>query len=934
MAADGTSIVQVQKSFNRFTSVLTSAACEWFLIFFLLVDALLSYLVKQFALYCELQIPCILCSRIDHVFGTEKPGSFCNLLCGNHRSEISSLISCHIHGKLANGYGMCEECLMSFTTKIKTKSDKHKLLTGTRVCSCCKKPLILKQTPKRVEQLKSPICGMTRPNIPLPRRLAHRGNVRNIKDRFSGSGTSHRLVKCAYNPLSHVGCSELNMTSDHESEFLFSDEDETRSFHGSEVAPKSPGRQMLIRHSSAPTLQLDVDSSAADTHTRPVLGEVWKQPYQRMDPSTFPELISLDEFPPAAVQTEKFEAISLPSQNSNQSAISQLMSLVDDPSLFHVVKSSVEPSQRYSDGTIASDSRSTLPNQHEDILRLMTEKSEASKKIREASKEAATRNPGSNEVSTRNLTSGHPNDASNPIVGGECIEASVFVPEQPIMKKPERHNIDLKLFVADENASTTKVGVSANCPIIPLVQSENDGLQLVDALRPRDFHMLQNPVLMDRTHSPSPESLDGNFVSEIEGEITLDRLKRQVEYDRKRINELYEELEQERSASDIAAHQAMAMITRLQEEKAAVHMEALQYLRMMEEQEEYDMEALQKANDLLADREKEIQDLEAELEFFRLKFPEESLAGTINFEICDWNAANMIAENATTHCAEDKGNVPGTSTSTEVLNGSDAGKPIVENATTYCTEDKGNVPGTSTSTEVLNGNDAGKPVLENATTYCTEDKGNVHGTSTSTEVLNESDAGKPVLENATTYCTEDKGNVPGTSTSTEVVNGSDDEKPVLEKSLWSEYEEEKMFISQSLKSLERKLRHFSSKQGASPYTSDSDYSEEMADGGTTREGALDKEGAQANGQVKESNWSKLKHLSRGGKQSKQQKEIDLVTLGNEISDLNERLESLETDRNFFEHTINTLEAGREGLQFVKEIAHQLQELRKIAVRRR
>ncbi|KAJ0079780.1 hypothetical protein Patl1_23252 [Pistacia atlantica] len=117
------------------------------------------------------------------------------------------------------------------------------------------------------------------------------------------------------------------------------------------------------------------------------------------------------------------------------------------------------------------------------------------------------------------------------------------------------------------------------------------------------------------------ESLDGSSVSEIEGESVVDRLKRQVEHDKKLLSALYRELEEERNASAVAVNQSMAMITRLQEEKASLHMEALQNLRMMEEQAEYDMEALQKTNDLLAEKEKEIQDLEEELEFYRKKFP-------------------------------------------------------------------------------------------------------------------------------------------------------------------------------------------------------------------------------------------------------------------------------------------------------------------------
>ncbi|KAL4569450.1 hypothetical protein LXL04_025088 [Taraxacum kok-saghyz] len=70
---------------------------------------------------------------------------------------------------------------------------------------------------------------------------------------------------------------------------------------------------------------------------------------------------------------------------------------------------------------------------------------------------------------------------------------------------------------------------------------------------------------------------------------------------------LYAELEEERGASAVAASETMAMINRLQEEKAAMQMEALQYQRMMEEQSEYDQEALQLLNDLMVKREKELE---------------------------------------------------------------------------------------------------------------------------------------------------------------------------------------------------------------------------------------------------------------------------------------------------------------------------------------
>ncbi|KAG2321256.1 hypothetical protein Bca4012_055808 [Brassica carinata] len=118
-------------------------------------------------------------------------------------------------------------------------------------------------------------------------------------------------------------------------------------------------------------------------------------------------------------------------------------------------------------------------------------------------------------------------------------------------------------------------------------------------------------TLIDQ-NGPDAEVLDGDSI--------LHHLNRQVRLDRKSLMDLYMELDEERSASAVAANNAMAMITRLQAEKAAVQMEALQYQRMMDEQAEYDQEALQSMNGLLIKREEDMKELEAEVEAYRLRF--------------------------------------------------------------------------------------------------------------------------------------------------------------------------------------------------------------------------------------------------------------------------------------------------------------------------
>ncbi|KAG5529685.1 hypothetical protein RHGRI_030156 [Rhododendron griersonianum] len=123
--------------------------------------------------------------------------------------------------------------------------------------------------------------------------------------------------------------------------------------------------------------------------------------------------------------------------------------------------------------------------------------------------------------------------------------------------------------------------------------------------------------------SGAEESWDGSFISEMEsgdGSLTVEKLKSALQAEHNALTALYTELEEERSAAAIATSQTMAMITRLQEEKAAMQMEALQYQRMMEEQSEYDQEALQLLNELMLKREKEKQELEREVEVYRKRF--------------------------------------------------------------------------------------------------------------------------------------------------------------------------------------------------------------------------------------------------------------------------------------------------------------------------
>ena len=405
-------------------------------------------------------------------------------------------------------------------------------------------------------------------------------------------------------------------------------------------------------------------------------------------------------------------------------------------------------------------------------------------------------------------------DAYKLAVGDRGKQLSGLLTDQWIGKDSSRVSEDLKLLLSQ--LSVTRGTEQPVTEISPKLSVTSDDLKTVDSSNSIGMQILQKRISLERNESGL--SLDGSIVSEIEGESVVDRLKRQVEHDKKLMTALYRELEEERNASAIATNQAMAMITRLQEEKAALHMEALQYLRMMEEQAGYDDDELQKFNDLLAEKEKQIDALEAELELYRRKVPNER-----------------------------------------------------------------------------------------------------------------------VLE------------IPSASSCDVITDVGVDNSSILE------FEDEKIYILECLKKLEKTLHLL-------PH---SDVSTDLSEDGTSKVSELEA----LNCKVQENNGAELTSLSMQHDESVSGQDLhgerhslslenpelngretgkincsreiladlsqamDLTSIGIIVSGLNKRLEALEADGKFLEHTINSLRNGEEGVQFIHEIASHLRELRKIAIRK-
>lgn len=94
-------------------------------------------------------------------------------------------------------------------------------------------------------------------------------------------------------------------------------------------------------------------------------------------------------------------------------------------------------------------------------------------------------------------------------------------------------------------------------------------------------------------------------------------LKEALEEEKEALAAVYLELEEERNAASSAAHETMAMITRLQEEKAAIQMEARQYQRMAEEKQQYDHESMAMLQEILIRRDEEVFALEEMVNLYR-----------------------------------------------------------------------------------------------------------------------------------------------------------------------------------------------------------------------------------------------------------------------------------------------------------------------------
>ncbi|KAM7511846.1 hypothetical protein LguiB_010721 [Lonicera macranthoides] len=665
----GSSPVRSQNVSWGFAMALRWAFLEWLLMFMLFIEATFSYLVTKFARDYKLQIPCLLCSRLDHVMGKDRSRFYWDLVCGNHKLEISSLVHCHIQNKLVDVHGTCNKERIS-------RGYAHNILQSTSIRSLA-------------DQLDEPLSTTIEQNESI-----------NSKNNFTVQ--LEQLI-------------DDDLTSE-------------RLIHQDSATKPSVLDPMILEVVGNPHGR--AENAAAIGHGLEELN--WKQIEYRANTS---ELISFDE------QVSR-EMLDIPEE-------------------------AVETGQKS-----------------------VTDNVDISKAVRVPIMTVETHievNPSTSNASLQMPNYLDLGDAYKLAVGNKGRQLSGKFSEQRSLKDSLNGSEDLKIFLSQRSFSRG-LELPLN-DISPRLSGPIDELKTPDASTSMLMHLLQRRVSLERNESSL--SLDGSAVSDIEGESAVDRLKRQVEHDRKLMGALYKELEEERNASAIATNQAMAMITRLQEEKAALHMEALQCLRVMEDQAEFDGEALEKANELLAENEIKIRDIEAELELYRKKFGDISIMGNIT-------EPNFVREKDNERC----------------------------------------------------------------------------------EI--------------------------------------DDKEINAAKSSLLEFEDERLYIFQRLKKLEKEL-HLFSNNGLYLETDSGDISGSVQENGVS---------------FQENDGREYDNLQKDDVIVYKENDGDLVAIEKEFSDLRVRMEALETDRSFLEHSINSLRNGNDGVKFVEEIACHLRELRRIGIRKR
>ncbi|WCJ25218.1 hypothetical protein M5689_007119 [Euphorbia peplus] len=592
----------LHKNTHKVTVILVYTLLEWILIFLLLLNSFFLYLITKFAYYFGLKPPCLWCSSTLHHFLdplNNTTTSHRDLICDTHASEISSLGFCSHHRKLADTQTMCTECLasrpnhnpesVSMATRIAFFTIENDV---SKCCSCCSKSFS--------DELYSNYNILLNHSWKANLKYAEKGGLvmeddsGDIGGKFGGKSDGLGENEVEHQMLSDVGSFGLKDSMEEEEE----DDDDDGKAEDLCVMEDDFYELNCVRSSLAQ------DSVAGEDFSLEFIDLHFDKEFECQSNRLIPvELLDSSIFGDHEPLSNKRRGSDYEDILTRLADHEPLITLEEDP----------EKEDQSSDSPLQIDTNYAGAEKAQEVMDDVDE--EPSALNAEKTMEAARFSSIGNE----NIQIAKTEEPDHLQVGETQEQEST--PPNDNAKSPETYTVENNQIGTDNEGSISADRNQETRNQLLLIHSGSNEVE--------EERFPETPTSVDsynylhkKTESGREESIDGSVSSEIDSGDpvrTVEKLSTVLKSERKALNALYSELEEERSASAIAANQTMAMINRLQEEKAAMQMEALQYQRMMEEQSEYDQEALQLLNELMMKREREKHELERELEVYRKK---------------------------------------------------------------------------------------------------------------------------------------------------------------------------------------------------------------------------------------------------------------------------------------------------------------------------
>ncbi|PSR88140.1 Myosin-binding protein [Actinidia chinensis var. chinensis] len=653
----------LHRNTNKLTLILIYAVLEWILIVLLLLNSLFSFLIIKFSDYFGLKTPCLWCSRVDHIFDPPKgKDSHRDLLCEAHAAEISKLGYCSNHRKLSESRDMCEDCSSSQPNNTEVQKNLAFFPWVKEIgmsengeldlkCSCCgvgferkfcSPCIVIKPSWGDLDYTqKGNLIGGEGDDDRIDESDNSDGKISDILiENFQdecGFGEHEAEVDCSVS-LSNSGVRELECDEDDKKGLVLEEEQkepikdddsnlitEEQSF---EILPQH--LEFFVGHDGYRLIPVElIDSTTEENQSKQRINEEDDENCDNHEANLGCEARVLER-----ESLGERDAVSSTLEIEEESKFAVLESVEmeenDNSDILHAIECDLvrevyedfEP-QTTSVDFYREDGQLTSAAESEEL--------DSDFPAEEAFQVSITETEADVSIGTEIPDLEEPTDdfkkqemlpPYTSINEDPCTSANFNGEGDRGSKQGEEESVELRIMSVEvrdnEIDNLTSQGLELN-----EVEEERvpDTPTSIESL-----HQLHKKyLLLEKRESGTEESLDGSVISEFEGGegvVTVEHLKSALRSERKAMHALYTELEEERSASAVAASQTMAMINRLQEEKAAMQMEALQYQRMMEEQSEYDQEALQLLNELMVKREREKEEVERELEVYRKKVSE------------------------------------------------------------------------------------------------------------------------------------------------------------------------------------------------------------------------------------------------------------------------------------------------------------------------